>query len=594
MDLEYLIVGIARGEEEDYHNLYLQTYRTVFALSLSIVKDKGLARCIAVETYRRVAKQAYLFDTELNAEYWILDIARHLSVNALQDPQLKALADGQKADNLTFLLQETIYHLKNERGTLLLLHALSGLSRKDIAKLLWYYQQSASNEYRRAVAELKKREFPDKTQYRRRADILAQLKKDAQACTPDYWDLILSDMPSKAEHISHEEINLSDEEAAFTQEDQKLYRLKKEAARARRIKMTRNLLLCAAAAVCAAAVVFLVVRLVRKGGEAVNPGPSSDESAAQHGNTLALVENDGYVYYQGKDNCLYKRALSASDSEPVKISDHFVKELLTDGRYLFYRNNTDGKMYRCAFDGSNPICLAPVSGAAMALYGDCVYFSGNNGIYCVPKDGVQREEEIRQVLSTEGDSNLFRYDINIAGDGTIYFSSGAGKGLHRVTDFQGTPSTEGLYLDEVYLFTIEGDYLYFDVLYQSVLLLYRVDLRDDTITVVGQTVPADPEQRPVNHVYLTTGAYDVYGTDIYYYGYQISDSGDRFDYGLYKISAGGAPELLFSYQDDAVYISDIHVTETMIYCFYSDGKKDGIRKLTAFPRNALDKAVILF
>ena len=76
MDLEYLIVGIARGEEEDYHNLYLQTYRTVFALSLSIVKDKGLARCIAVETYRRVAKQAYLFDTELNAEYWILDIAR--------------------------------------------------------------------------------------------------------------------------------------------------------------------------------------------------------------------------------------------------------------------------------------------------------------------------------------------------------------------------------------------------------------------------------------------------------------------------------------------------------------------------------------
>ena len=88
-NLEFLIVGIARESQEDLHKFYKATAPEVYGMALSIVKDTYLASEVLAETHKRIATMAYLFNTEMSAEYWLLDMAKNISENALHDPDIK-------------------------------------------------------------------------------------------------------------------------------------------------------------------------------------------------------------------------------------------------------------------------------------------------------------------------------------------------------------------------------------------------------------------------------------------------------------------------------------------------------------------------
>ena len=80
---------------------------------------------------------------------------KNLSINALHDKDIHAALKEGKLDNVSKAVRDTVSSLKNDRGSIIVLKAMSGLSMKEIANLLWYYHASARNEYKRGLKNLK-------------------------------------------------------------------------------------------------------------------------------------------------------------------------------------------------------------------------------------------------------------------------------------------------------------------------------------------------------------------------------------------------------------------------------------------------------
>ena len=202
MNIEYLIVGVAKDSNEDFHELYQKMRISVYSLALSIVKNKNIARDIAAETFKRVKQSAYKFDTDLSGEYWILDIAYRLSHNALSSEALQSRLALQRIDNASLLLGELINNSKNDRAPIILLRTLSSLRKSDIAKMLNYYQVSCKAEYNRGITQLKV-----KNNYLSKKEIISTLKSDAKDACPDYWSYVIAESSEQMAELSDEAIN---------------------------------------------------------------------------------------------------------------------------------------------------------------------------------------------------------------------------------------------------------------------------------------------------------------------------------------------------------------------------------------------------
>ncbi len=570
MDLEYLLVGVSRDQEEDYRQLYDITRCEVFAVALSLLKDRFLAREVMIETYRRVRTFAYTFDTDWNAEYWILEIVQNLSANALQDKELQEAASAKRLDNASKLLRQTVLDTKNDRGSILLLHALTKLRNADIAKLLWYRAISAQQEYRRGIKQLIAwdKERTEQT-------ILEDLRRDVDACTPDVWEWILREDATKVAHISHEQLSLTPESLEYSPEDPDKLKQKQRQAKQARFRKLRIAALCVGGTAAAALLVWVLVLVLHQGDI------GREETGVQFQTKLAMVEVGDVLYYQNPadQNKLYAFDFSAQAPSSRKLCDDPIKELLSDGAMLYYRNNKDGKMYRIALDGSGRMRLSDRSGAAMALYDQWLYFSGTNGIYRMKKDGTDVEE----VLNTEDDATLYRYQIAVE-NGVVYFSSGIGKGIHYVKEYEGIPLaynvSKGFY-DEVYAFQIENGYLYFDFLLNNHLALYRIDL-------------SSGEREQLDTLPPISGANYTIGNHTYYYGCEETEEGVRSNYGIYVYDAQAGTNQLIRLEGSANYAgTELLIGKQYIYCYFSDGKENGKRQLVAYDRdNPSEKTII--
>lgn len=223
MNLEYLIVGVARESLSDLKELYEATCDEVYGVAISIVKDKNIAKNVLVETYKRVYSLAYLFDTDLSAEYWLLDMAKNIAVNVLHDPVFKAASQKPVLDNASKLLIDTLTVLKNDRPAIVILKSISDIAYKDIARMLWYHTGSAKNEYRRGVKQLLNEDSS-----RSAAHIAEQLKADIKAITPNVWPQLAQMADTPLSHISHEELNLAEDELIYSEEDKEKHYKKRE------------------------------------------------------------------------------------------------------------------------------------------------------------------------------------------------------------------------------------------------------------------------------------------------------------------------------------------------------------------------------
>lgn len=558
MDLSYIIFGIAKQNMDDFKELYDLTHRQVYAFILTSVKDKVLAREIFIETYKRFWTKASSYDTEYNSEFWLYSIVNNLCVNALKDRSLNISSKSNRIDGFSKIITNALFMLKADRGQILVLRAMTNLNSNDIAKLLWYYKSAEKKEYKKALTEL---EALSKSY--KRSKLISILKDEINELNPDFWDAIESNKSTIIDNISDEEQQdeqlESDNDSLIENEEGNNAVKTTFITRFKRIPLRTLIIIFVVFAIA----ITIPATIIYNKTKTNNPKPNVN---VQFGAKIAIVEIGDKAFYQNYKNQgkLFCYDFKAKTNKPV--CDDKIKELITDGQFLFYRNENDGKLYRINPDGSGRLQITQNPGTSMALDGDNLYYSEKDGIYRIKKDGSDR-----QVVLIPENEEMYRYDMEIY-EGKLYFSSGVGGGIFYINLSDPNARAKAIYTSEAYNFQIYEGSLYFSIKTDES-NLYYINLKDEKLKKVPDTL-------------LKTQAFYIYNNKIFFDGFpqDSSMSATASSSYIYSVNLDGTNiEKCFS--DSA---SDILVTEKRIYCYYpSDNGKSG--KLKVYTNGSYSK-----
>ena len=168
MNHEELLRQVAFGDREAFHQLYLETDRSVYSFILSILKNPQDAEEVLQETYLKIWTSAGSYKPQGKPLAWMFTIARNLCYMKFRDQ--KRMADvglddlsGEETGDLclplehmtdSMMLQTALKILKEDERQIVLLHASAGLKHREISASLGIPLSTVLSKYNRAMKKL--------------------------------------------------------------------------------------------------------------------------------------------------------------------------------------------------------------------------------------------------------------------------------------------------------------------------------------------------------------------------------------------------------------------------------------------------------
>jgi len=164
---EAIFTRIAAGDMAAFEEFYRQTERTVYAFVLSTLKNHDDALDVVQDTYLKIRAAAHLYKPMGKPMAWVFTIARNLSVSKIRSKQKNdsiTLTDMENDLNFSYVsdpedrlvLQTALKILSSEETQIILLHAISGFTHREIAKSLEMKLSTVLSKYHRGLKKLKK------------------------------------------------------------------------------------------------------------------------------------------------------------------------------------------------------------------------------------------------------------------------------------------------------------------------------------------------------------------------------------------------------------------------------------------------------
>lgn len=167
-ELEGLMAGLAAGDRDSLAQLYHRTRTAVYGLALSMLGSGHDADDVTQDTFVRAWEKVQLYRPQGTPMAWLLTITRNLALMKLRErgrtrdlPQeeweaLPAWNPQVTTEDQT-VLEAALNTLTVEERQVVLLHAVSGLKHREIAKLLEMPLPTVLSKYRRSLSKLKKK-----------------------------------------------------------------------------------------------------------------------------------------------------------------------------------------------------------------------------------------------------------------------------------------------------------------------------------------------------------------------------------------------------------------------------------------------------
>jgi len=164
---EAIFTRIAAGDMAAFEEFYRQTERTVYAFVLSTLKNHDDALDVVQDTYLKIRAAAHLYKPMGKPMAWVFTIARNLSVSKIRSKQKNdsiTLTNMENDLNFSYVsdaedrlvLQTALKILSSEETEIILLHAISGFTHREIAKSLEMKLSTVLSKYHRGLKKLKK------------------------------------------------------------------------------------------------------------------------------------------------------------------------------------------------------------------------------------------------------------------------------------------------------------------------------------------------------------------------------------------------------------------------------------------------------
>lgn len=164
---EAIFTRIADNDMAAFEEFYRLTERTVYAFVLSTLKNHDDALDVVQDTYLKIRAAAHLYQPMGKPMAWVFTIARNLAISKIRSKQKKdslTLTDIENDLNFSYVsdqedrlvLQTALKILNNEETQIILLHAISGFTHREIAKSLEMNLSTVLSKYHRGLKKLKK------------------------------------------------------------------------------------------------------------------------------------------------------------------------------------------------------------------------------------------------------------------------------------------------------------------------------------------------------------------------------------------------------------------------------------------------------
>ena len=579
MDLELLVVGIARGSEDDFNSFYEKTKDGAFAFALVLTGDRILAREAAAESYRRVVSEAKVFDTSMSAKLWHLEMVRNLCMNGMADGEIAKQAESARRENLSRILTAALYETAEDRGKIIGVRLGVDLSMAETARLLWYNPVSCKGEYNRGIREAAAvcgYKGEDKKSFRELEDII---REDFKQAVPDYLELAKGGRETAFSNINSEMLLAGESDKALPGEsrEDRQKRMAEKTVSAKRRKVIATVV--AVAVLLAAAAVLLTVyflnnRQSRTGNpDDEDPGIVVEEPQYRTQAECAVLGNKIFYSNYADNGALYVYDISTGKAS--KVSDVVPRDFSDfSGNICYFRNASAGEI--CSIDAETlevrtleaeftlkstdgdgnetfETYTAKVQGALPTVSGNDLFFSSKNG---VSKYSGGKVTEI----FTDNTGNVLRCCMAVIGD-SVVFSSGPSTGFNRlILNDAGDYFLYGI-LDSyvIYDFCVAGTKIAFD---DGDGALYLIDLES------GKLLPA------VKGV-LLSGAFCIDHDTIYFYGVDLNLKRGIYSVTVEDVQNEKDPVLVMALDGRDDDVSDIYVSGDTLLLYYSNGEKKG-------------------
>ena len=160
-DINKYLIEMQSGNLEAFANVYMLTKTQVYAICLSVLKNKALAEDAMQSSYVKIREKINYYKADTNGFAWILKIAKNISIN-IYNRDIKVQAtdmevneylmpsydDTKLNDMPIFKIAKDV--LSQEELEILVLYVVSGYKHREIAEILnkplgtilWSYNNS--------------------------------------------------------------------------------------------------------------------------------------------------------------------------------------------------------------------------------------------------------------------------------------------------------------------------------------------------------------------------------------------------------------------------------------------------------------------
>lgn len=162
---ERLFRRIGHDDMAAFEELYVLTEKTVYAYALSIVRCHEDAMDVVSETFLKIRSAAHLYKPMGKPLAWMFTIARNFAMDHLREQGKYASQEIMETDfkeEFSFvdhvedrmILEVVLKKLTEEERRIVMLHAVSGLKHREIAKALDIPLSTVLSKYKRTLKKL--------------------------------------------------------------------------------------------------------------------------------------------------------------------------------------------------------------------------------------------------------------------------------------------------------------------------------------------------------------------------------------------------------------------------------------------------------
>jgi RNA polymerase sigma-70 factor (ECF subfamily) len=158
---------IAQGEEDAFAALYEEIRKDIFAFALSILNDYHDAEDVLHEVFVKVKLQAGRCRDFENINGWLIRVTKNTAIDFIREKRRQIVDEelskgGSHAEeeitmaDHSMFISELFRELGDEERQIVVLHLISDLTHKTIAKALNLPLTTVKWRYRKAILHLEK------------------------------------------------------------------------------------------------------------------------------------------------------------------------------------------------------------------------------------------------------------------------------------------------------------------------------------------------------------------------------------------------------------------------------------------------------